>query len=558
MKKIYLFLTIIAVMWSCDDQFLQENPEDFLSSANAYTTYSDFNASVNNLYFLVRRQFYNRDDQRPFDFIYGTELVYDGEPGGWVRHGNMIQAYDPASAIPTTHWNLLYKTIAECNTIIDRTPDSQMSEDEIQDIVSQAYFFRGFAYNVLVSLFGGVPLVLEEVSSPKVDFTRASKEEVLNQVVKDLDFASKNLPSIDQATDGRVNNLVAFHYLTEAYLALGQNSKAIEAATSVIDDPNTTLMESRFGERADEVPGDVFWDLFRKGNQNRSSGNKEALWVIQFELDVQGGGIVSGSMAGSYLAERHFAPLLRFPPFNSWPVGDYTGGRGIGWGIPTDYYENIIWGGNASNPDFVNDIRNANHNFVRVYNRDNSSALAIIAEQIGRDTVWSTEIEPKRREFYAYPTKVTTPYNHPAGLSKASSVPYALTGSAGGTYTDQYMVRLAETYLLRAEAYLMNSQPDLAASDINVIRGRAHASLATEEEMDIDYILDERMRELGLEEKRKLTLMRLGLMYDRVSKYNPFYVQQGLEEHFNLWPIPANEIEGNRGAVLEQNPDYPQ
>lgn len=118
------------------------------------------------------------------------------------------------------------------------------------------------------------------------------------------------------------------------------------------------------------------------------------------------------------------------------------------------------------------------------------------------------------------------------------------------------MVRLAETYLLRAEAYLANNEPQLAADDINALRERANASLVTAGEMDIDYILDERMRELGLEEKRKLTLMRLGLMYDRVLKYNPFYVEEGLEEHFNLWPIPADEIEGNRGAELEQNPGY--
>jgi hypothetical protein len=39
-------------------------------------------------------------------------------------------------------------------------------------------------------------------------------------------------------------------------------------------------------------------------------------------------------------------------------------------------------------------------------------------------------------------------------------------------------------------------------------------------------------------------------------RYNPFYVDNGMQEHFNLWPIPANEIEGNRGAVLEQNPGY--
>ena len=556
MKKTIIVLVIISFFWSCTEDFLEEKPEDFLSSSNAFITYSDFTASVNNMYYLVRRQFYDRDENRPFDFLYGTDLVFDGEPGGTQRHGRMVQAYDPAGDIATVHWNLLYKTISEANTVIERAPLSEMNEEEIKDIVSQARFFRGFAYRVLVTLYGGVPIVTQEVTEPKIDFVRATKEEVLNQVVEDLSFAVQNLPNIAEAIPGRVNNLVANHYLAEAYLALGNNTAAIAATTTIIDDSNTDLMKSRFGSRSTEQPGDVYWDLFRRGNQNRSSGNREALWVIQFELDVQGGGLQSGNRAGSYAFERHFAPLLRFEPFNSWPVGDYTGGRGIGWGIITEFYANTVWGDDQSNPDFVNDIRNANHNFVRVYNRDNSSALAILADEIGRDTVWSTESQPRIREFYAYPSKITTPYNHPEGLLRPSEVPFALTSAAGGTYTDQYMLRLAETYLLRAEAYLANNQPQLSADDINEVRNRANASDVSAGEVDIDYILDERVRELGLEEKRRLTLMRTGRLYDRVMRYNPFYVENGMKEIFNLWPIPADEIEGNRGAKLVQNPGY--
>jgi len=556
MKKTFIFLTIISLFYSCNEEFLDEKTEDIFTSANAYTTYIDFTASVNNLYFLFRRQFFSRDENRPFDFIYGTDLVYDGEPGGSNRHGNMEQAYRPSSSIPTVHWNLLYKTIAEANTIIDRAENSEMTEEQTKDIISQARFFRGLSYKTLVTLYGGVPLVVNEILEPKVDFQRASKEEVFNQILEDLTFASENLPGIadlGQDKKGHVTNLIAYHYLAEAYLALGRNSDAIAATSMVIDNPNTSLMTSRFGTRSNETPGDHFWDLFRTGNQNHPD-NKEALWVIQFELDVPGGGLESGRRAGAYALERHFAPLLRFSPFNSWPVGDYTGGRGIGWGITTTYYSNTIWGDDASNPDWNNDIRNANHNFVRVYNQSNSEALK--ARNITQE--YSTEVLPRRREFYAYPSKVTTPYNHPEGNYRDSSIPFALTSNAGMTYTDQYMLRLAETYLLRAEAYLANNQPGLAADDINTVRSRSNASLVSGSEIDIDYILDERARELGLEEKRRLTLMRLDVIYDRVMSYNPFYVEQGMQPHFNLWPIPADEIEGNRGSVLTQNPGYPQ
>lgn len=105
----------------------------------------------------------------------------------------------------------------------------------------------------------------------------------------------------------------------------------------------------------------------------------------------------------------------------------------------------------------------------------------------------------------------------------ANKATFELKAIAGTTYTDQYMFRLAETYLLRAEAYLNLNNKELAAADINEVRGRAHAKPVEASRVDLDYILDERMRELGVEEKRRITLMRTGKLYERVTKHNPFY-----------------------------------
>ena len=93
------------------------------------------------------------------------------------------------------------------------------------------------------------------------------------------------------------------------------------------------------------------------------------------------------------------------------------------------------------------------------------------------------------------------------------------------------------------------------ATSCNVLRTRANATPATAAEMNMDYILDERLRELYLEEFRAVTLTRLGLLYDRDKRYNP---RSGLtiEPHHNLWPIPANEITQNTGAELKQNDLY--
>ncbi|GAA4203102.1 hypothetical protein GCM10022289_18830 [Pedobacter jeongneungensis] len=556
MKKITF--TIIAAItltfFSCKKAFLDEEPLDFLSTTNAYNNVKDFDAAVNNLYSRVRSEFYNSGEQRPFDYVFGCDLVFDGQPAT-TRHTNMVAAYSPLSTeIPLIHWTSLYKIIAESNTIIDRIPASALSPADKTLMEARAKFFRGMAFRTLAYLYGGVPLNTTEVVSPKTDYVRAPKSAVLEQAINDLKFAALNLPAINVVQDGEVNNLAAYHLLSEVYLAAGQFQNAADAATSVISNPNVGLMTNRFGVKASDATKNVYWDLFQRGNQNRKNGtNREALWVIQFETDVPGGGAVSTGIGGSYQMERHFAPqFLTFRLAGSsvqpflYPISDYTGGRGIGWAIPTKYFSDVIW-----QSDFNNDLRNAPFNFVREFKVTNPAhprfgqTISTINPPAG--------ISVPRRDFYAFQSKVTTPGDHPDGMFQDKSQ-LLLKASAGGTYADQYMFRLAETYLLRAEAYLGLSQLDKAAADINVVRGRSNASPVLPANVNIDYILDERMRELGSEEKRRITLMRLGLVYDRVKKCNPYY--NDVLTTYNLWPIPASEIERNNGARLEQNPGY--
>jgi len=556
MKKITftIIATTTILFFSCKKSFLDEEPLDFLSTTNAYITVKDFDAAVNNLYSRVRSEFYNSGEQRPFDYVFGCDLVFDGQPAT-TRHTNMVAAYSPLSTeIPLIHWTSLYKIIAESNTIIGRIPASELAPADRTLMEARAKFFRGMAFRTLAYLYGGVPLNTTEVVSPKTDYVRAPKTAVLEQAISDLKFASINLPAINLVQDGEINNLAAYHLLSEVYLAAGQFQNAADAASAVISNPNVGLMTTRFGVKASDATKNVYWDLFQRGNQNRKNGtNKESLWVVQFETDVPGGGAVSTGISGSYQMERHFAPqFLNFRLSGSsvqpflYPISDYTGGRGIGWAIPTKYFSDVIW-----QSDFNNDLRNAPFNFVREFKVTNPAhprfgqTISTINPPAG--------ITVPRRDFYAFQSKVTTPGDHPDGMFQDKSQ-LLLKASAGGTYADQYMFRLAETYLLRAEAYLGLNQLDKAAADINAVRSRSNASAVLPANVNMDYILDERMRELGSEEKRRITLMRLGLVYDRVKKCNPYY--NDVLTTYNLWPIPASEIERNNGTKLEQNPGY--
>jgi hypothetical protein len=407
-----------------------------------------------------------------------------------------------------------------------------------------------------------VPIELEEVGAPKKDYTRAPREDVYKQAAVDLEFAAANLPRISQVKDGEVSNLAAYHILAEVYVALKQWADAIKAATVVIDDPATILMTQRFGSKANE-PGDVYSDLFKRFNQNRGAGNREGIWVFQYEVDVLGGVIRSSSKEGPQLERDHAPRPYAFPykdskgitPFLPLGVSDNTGGRGIGRFRGTDHFTHGVW-----KYDW-NDMRNSEFNFIRDVKFNNPAS-----EWYGRNLsefkkIFRARIDDTIRNFYPYQAKVTTPGDHPAELFVDPILKTLNASTAGTTYTDQYFIRLAETYLLRAEAHLGNGDAGKAAGDINIVRGRAKAKPVTPGEVNIDFILDERMRELGIEEKRRLTLNRLGLLYDRTRRYcsgRPDVTNFGVDvaPHHNLFPIPFSEIERNTGAVLEQNPGY--
>jgi starch-binding outer membrane protein, SusD/RagB family len=556
------FLTL--TIFSCGESFLDEESESSLTPSNAFNSNRDFQASVNNLYRLVREELYTVNDFQPWNYAYRTDIGFPITDAT----ANLVANYNAVSGFTNGHWSRYFKIIAESNTILSRIPTSKLTDSEKKSFEAQGKFFRAFAYRCLSYLYGGVPLILEEINSPKDDFVRATRKEVYTQVIEDLKFAAENLRPITAVKDGEISNLVAFHFLSEVYIADGQFQNAVNAANSVISSPSVRLMTERFGTRRTVTPGDVYWDLFRMNNQNRAvNTNLEGLWVIQLEPDVPGG--TSPTTVGflntnAFLFERVHAPLTRdlriggTPPFN-WPIGDYSGGRGVGFMAPSEYFVKTAY------DDPQNDIRNANHNFVRKVVANNRSS-SLFGQEINFDSLPAntTGVNGVRmtsgkadRAFYPYQSKCTEPFNHPAGLYAGNNptYPLLLKSGAGATYQDQYLVRLAETYLLRAEANLGLNNRDAAAADINVVRARAKARPALPAQIDIDYILDERMRELGFEEKRMLTLMRMGKWADRVRKCNPFYAAQ-VDNKYNIWPIPQSEIDRNKGAVLEQNPGY--
>ncbi len=555
MKNIKYIITIcfLAIgLLSCNEQeWLEEVPFDFYSPENSYATPEQIDIAVVKLYEDVHSMLFgNGGNGYGWVFHYTTDVGYDA-----IAPTHQLNSWadkvTPETGEVRWVWNSFYKMIFNANAILSRIDDVEYkSESDKQAKIAEAKFFRAFAYRGLGILYGGVPLVLEEIRSPKRDFVRATREEVWAQVIQDLIDAVQGLPDADAVEqDGRISKGAANHLLAELYIITQEYDKAIAAATAVIDNSNYALMTSRFGTRSNE-PGDVYWDLFRRGNQNRGTGNTEAIWVSQYEYNTPGGG------ANDNLP-RFLGPLY-------WQLKDndgeniflgpmnQLGGRGIGWWAASDYMLNGVWQ-NANN-----DIRNSEYNIIR----DavvNNPASQYYGQKMVESGAISNFSDPIKRWWSAIFAKSAPINNFPDELI-ANQETGVTTGSANHTFRDRYLMRLAETYLLRAEAYLLNGDQPSAADDINEVRQRANADPVAAADVDLNYLLDERARELFVEEFRLLTLMRMGNIVERVRTHNPMhngqYASHVINDTQNLWPIPNNEIERNTEAKLEQNPGY--
>jgi hypothetical protein len=539
---------------------LNEKPKDFLTPGNAYSQPAYIEQGIVGLHQHARLWWTKNEPNTAILFNLGTDLAYYGENPGSGTMMNYQTNLSPTSGSGNI-WNSSYSCVQKANVLIEAINASKdeiwSSPEEKNALLAEAMFFRAFAYRSIVILFGDAPLVTEAFDYVKTDFVRNPKADIYKLMEDDLMFATAHLPKPgEEKASGRITQGAAWHVLSETYLIQSKFQEAVTAATHVIDDSKYALMTRRFGTKlGNDIfgAGDPYFDLFGYGNHNLAE-NTEAIWVIQVEPNVTGGDVWPGErMFGAAYYRMGNTPDEYIAFRGELVDGVYTGysdtlGRPVSWTRPTSYVLYDIWG----NGNWDKDMRNAEHNIKRNYYFDNPAS-----RYNGQKVEWSLYESGQRSNpmmdtvqyIFPYFMKVATPLEHFTDAAR----------SGGGiNHKDLYAIRLAETYLIRAEAYLGLGMKTDAAADINRIRNRAQAIPATPDEITIDYILDERVRELYTEEWRMLTLVRLGKLVERVRKYNdnPLRPGLGIQDYHNLWPIPQTEIDRNVDAVLEQNPGY--
>lgn len=552
-----LVVFMLCCTFSCNDEFLEEKPLDFLSSENTYTDASNIKLGINGLHTYLRDALFYGGDAIVYYYSSLADVSYNGENPGGVTYDVLT----PSNTLFHNLWYDMYKLISRSNELLLYIEDESVTgwQDENQKLMykGEALFFRAYAYRLLTSFYGDVPLVVEAITTPKTDFVRTPLNEIYAQIENDLLFSIQYLPNPgDEEEKGRVTKGAAYNLLAEVYLQEGKYEEAIEASTHVINDFGYKLMTERFGSTNDVFgTGDVFLDLFAYGNQNLDE-NKEAIWVAQFAANLSDGG-------GQNNGPRRYGP--RYYSLGNDPAGyvcilgelidgKYTGysdtlSRPVSWSRPTYHVANGVWVS-----DWDNDIRNAPHNIKRTFYFQNPESP--YNGKVIDFSLWGSYETNGRNQM-----KDTCNYLYPYWIGKVGDPCHVqaepLRSGGGYTWKDTYFMRLAETYLDRAEAYIQLGDLQNAANDINIVRARANAKPVEPKDVTIDYLLDERIRELYTEELREVVLRRTGKFLERIRKYNNNPQAPGLDvKDYNvLWPIPQTEIDATGGALV-QNPGY--
>lgn len=588
MKKILYILAVALLAVSCnDDLFLTENPEYFYTPDNAFASQDQVDQVLLSCYANIRDIHSMRNEGAVY-FIFRCQNGTDMWDVTNVRHNYQFNDY---SIITPEHgafkfiFGFWYKLIASANLALhaaDLEGITWDSEANRAYAKAQAHFFRAWAYRNLGEEFGGVFIVPDLCTEPRFDFERTTREQTYQYAIDELEPYLNDFPETHPER-ARIVRGAAIHTLAQLYLdrgiALEEEGRAAEAkasyeqsavyASQLIDGSIYSLMTERFGTRMGEGPtfyyannsrqktadhtyksagvdikGNVIWDMYQPGNIAYQDGNREAIWIIHTSLKAY----VDGDRSSRLSYSRCFSPSIReaLPGVLDGMMED-TGGRGVSWVTPTEYTRDLIWAGKWGEGDLRNSEAAMRRTFIG--NVPGSSYY-------GKVVPWSV-IYHEGGDTGSRQAAWTQAF--PISCKVAGDIypddDYG--GNKSNMYRDDYMIRLAETILIRAEAYMRAGDPGKAAEDINKVRRRAQCSyMVTEADVNLDLILDERARELIYEEYRWNTLLRMGgtLASERIRQYSYWeYPRQGSMKTFGLWPIPQTVIDTNKDVKIEQN-----
>ena len=476
-----LAITLAGPMTSCSD-FLDE---ELTTQQN--TDYFDTPEGIDrlevSLYYNLR--FHFAKEWACATTNYGTDefrVGGDGSNASWNNYDGNFQSQIVSNSTNMYEvWDGMYIGINNANLLLSKvTPDSYKGVNK-NLYMGEAYFLRGFNYLKLVSQYGGVPLKLTPSVTPEREFSRATAEATLQQVISDLKEAYKYLPETAAMT-GKMTKDAAAHFLAKAYLLRASEiNDAWNASTKSADLDEALRLSKEVIARRQLAPN--FADLWNYTEPNGANELlDEILLAAQFSSDKATEGANGNQCHLYYVSVYKDLPQMQ---------RDIAGEREY-QRLRTTYYMYNIY-------DMVNDSRfwksfktkYAVNNPAKgsIYEKGDLGIMYVINRpgdtryekvQLQEKVVYEKTNKPIPTVFVAYPQDrngkddealydYTTRY---CTLNKYIDGSRESRDSRVG-FRDGILARLGETYLIAAEALIRKGEYNEALYYINKLRQRA-------------------------------------------------------------------------------------
>lgn len=544
-----------------------------------------------------------------------NELTTDHAVVGWGDPGlpDLHGMYWTASNDFTGAMYLrLAQEVSFCNSFIDNA--SNLTDDVVQSYIAEARFLRAFAYYNLADMYGNVPVVTQITTELPTQNTRT---EVVEFIETELLEIQDLLP--DSNEYGRVDKVAAWALLSKLYLnyeswtGTAKYSECVTYSNNVINSGYSINMTDANGN------GTAYDELFLADNDTNGA-QEEFIFALNFDglqSQTYGGttflvhGSVGGTMNpnefginggwGGYRTTSAMVEKFEVQEIDVNALNSSLGGTLSDWGLVGDATENSWdgpdmemyetstnqfslyasltsgemkfrfdedWGNNYGDNDTDGSLEPGGANIpipadgTYLVTLDLDNLTYSIQEIIpASDMRGMFHTDGQSLEIESIP-----PFSQGYAVTKFRNVDsFGNPGSdTGGDFvdTDLPVIRLAEIYLNYAEASLRGGGGDLGnATDlINELRERAYGNDSgniTSSDLTLDFVLDERSRELYWEGQRRTDLIRYN--YFTTSTYLwPFKANQAngssSDAFRNLFPIPNNTILTNPN--LQQNTGY--
>ncbi len=537
--KIMVILLTAGVFSTSCDSYLEEENKSSITIETASTDPESFNQLVAGVYEKARETTTHYDPDMYYTLEdLGTDIVTRRST---ITGTDAINDYVNMTAdnwVMYVYWKNQYSIIAAANTAIDNVDNIVGVADSEKTIgIGESKFFRAWSYFNLVENYGGVPLVLNQVTTSETNYPRDSEEAVYTQIVQDLQDALDAVPAIPsvygRVSKDAVRHLLSKVLLTRGYKSFGSSSDFTEAAslaeTVISNHPlvsSFTLLVDIDNQRNTEV---IFSYLFGNNSVSRGWGNS-----------------------------KHMLYKFRFY--------DYPGlektVQALG-GMPTPFYYSLFEDSDERATATFTRVNYATEDYVGYENGTPVNVVAGDTAIYFPKTAWSqAAIDAKRYEVinpgtYFQNDGVTNTHFPMFTKFDDPSVPFTQPDQSSQGERDMVMMRSGEAYLIAAEAYLQASNTIDAAARLTTLRSRAGlVTPVVPGDVDLDFILDERARELTGEVNRWMDLKRTGKLIERVLAHNPHAaLNNSLKEKHLLRPIPQSEIETSEQSIT-QNPGY--